>query len=321
VDAVQRDETQIMSAGEFRRLFDDVRAWAPSEDGRVGALRHLTPERVAAAAGLVRSGITCSLGHDLDTVRGLENPSPADHHMTLLPTSDAGPDDGDPSLAGVRFAKDYVGVDYHGDTHSHIDALSHVAFDGRLYGGTPAQSVTLDGATVGTIEALRDGLVGRGVLLDIPRVRGVPWLEPGDSVTPDDVAAAEREQGVQAGPGDILLIRTGHARRLREMPEWDPGRAKAGLHPAVAPYLAERQVAAVGSDGNSDTAPSVVEGVGYPMHVLAINALGLHLLDYLTFDEVLPYCESEGRWAFFFVALPLRVVRGTGSPINPVAML
>jgi kynurenine formamidase len=214
-----------------------------------------------------------------------------------------------------------VGVDYHGDTHSHIDALSHVAYDGWLYGGTPADTVTRAGASEGTIEALRDGLVGRGVLLDIPRVRGVPWLEPGDSVTLQDVAAAEREQGVRVGAGDILLIRTGHARRLRELPEWDPGRAKTGLHPELGRYLADRRVAALGSDGNSDTAPPVVEGVDYPMHVLAINALGLHMLDYLTFDEVLPHCESEGRWDFLFVASPLRVVGGTGSPVNPIAVL
>lgn len=321
MDAFECNESQVVSAADFRRLYDEVRAWmAPDDHGRIGGLQHLTPERVAAATRLVRTGTTCSLARDLDTVRRPDNPSPADHHMTLLPATGDGQEPGTGGLAGVRFAKDYVGVDYHIDTHSHIDALSHVAYDGQLYGGTPADSVTAAGASHGDIGALRHGLVGRGVLLDIPRVRGVPWLEPGDSVTPEDVAIAEHDQGVRGGPGDIVLMRTGHTRRLAEMPSWDPGNAKPGLHPEIARYLAERRVAALGSDGNSDTAPSVVEGEGFPIHVLAINALGLHMLDYLSFEDVATHCETEGRWEFLFVASPLRIVGGTGSPINPIAV-
>jgi kynurenine formamidase len=136
----------------------------------------------------------------------------------------------------------------------------------------------------------------------------------------EDLEAAEREQGVTVGTGDILLVRTGHARRLAELPPWDTPNAKAGLHPTTARFLAERCVAALGSDGNNDTAPSTTEEVGFPIHVLAINAMGVHLLDYLQFEDLVRRCEHQGRWEFLFAAAPLRIPRGTGSPLNPIAV-
>ena len=116
-------------------------------------------------------------------------------------------------------------------------------------------------------------------------------------------------------------MRTGHARRLAELGPWDTASAKAGLHPTAMPFVAERGVAALGSDGNSDTAPSSTEGVDFPIHVLAINAMGVHLLDYLQFEDLRVACERAGRWEFLLVAAPLRIVGGTGSPLNPIAIL
>ena len=159
------------------------------------------------------------------------------------------------------------------------------------------------------------------MLLDIPRLRGVPWLEPGDHVTPDDITAAELDQGVRIGQGDILLVRVGHRLRRRERGPWDAAATRAGLHPSVLPLLAERQIAVLGSDSNNDTAPSVADGVEFPVHVLAINALGLMLLDYLSFGELVPLCEQAGRWSFLCVIAPLRLPTGTGSPVNPIALM
>jgi kynurenine formamidase len=158
------------------------------------------------------------------------------------------------------------------------------------------------------------------VLLDVPRLKGISWLEPGEDVLTEDLEAAEREQDVRVGPGDILLVRTGHARRRAELPPWDTRNAKAGLHPTTATFLAERCVAALGSDGNNDTAPSTTEGVGFPIHVLAINAMGIHLLDYLQLEGLARQCEAGRRWEFMFAAAPLRLARGTGSPLNPTAI-
>jgi kynurenine formamidase len=304
-----------MSEMEFRELFDRVSNWGRwgPEDER-GALNYLTAERVAAAAGLVQSGETISLSRSLNTKRETDNPEPAEHRMTLLCDVDVG-------AGSVGFSKDYVGVDYHNDSHSHIDAICHVAFDGALYNGRPCDSVTKEGASEGTIEVLKDGLVGRGVLLDIPRVRGVSWLEPGEHIFPTDLTAAEGREGVRVGEGDILLVRTGHATRLGELGPWDTARAKAGLHPTCAKFLSERRVAALGSDGNNDTAPSTTEGVGFPIHALALAAMGVHLLDYLVFGELPAACEREQRWEFLFVGAPLRIGGGTGSPLNPIAIL
>ena len=97
--------------------------------------------------------------------------------------------------------------------------------------------------------------------------------------------------------------------------------SRAGLHPDVVTYLAEREVAVLGCDSNSDTAPSVVEGVAFPVHVLALQAAGMYLLDYLQFEDLVPVCEAAGRWSFLCVVAPLRLPGGTGSPVNPIAIL
>jgi kynurenine formamidase len=303
-----------VSAREFEELFARLSNWGRwgARDER-GTLRLLTERHVVAAVQLVRRGRSVTLSLPLNTHRAANNPIPADHHMTLL--GEAAPA-GDP----VHFAKDFVGLDYHNDGHTHIDALCHVAYRGSLYNDRPEGAVSAAGATVETIEVLRDGLVGRGVLLDIPRLRGVQWLDPGDHVYARDLEAAEDAQGVAVQEGDILLVRTGHPHRLVELGPWNTPEAKAGLHPTAMEFVAARGVAALGSDGNNDTAPSSTEGVGFPIHVLALTAMGVHLLDYLQFEDARVACERLQRWEFLFVASPLRIVNGTGSPLNPIAV-
>jgi kynurenine formamidase len=306
--------TQV-SADEFRAIFEAVCSWGRWGEGdERGALHHLTPERTAAAARLARDGVAVTLSQPLRTEAGVDCPEPAEHRMTMLTDVDIG-------SGSVRFAKDYVGLDYHNPGHSHIDALCHVAYRGSIYDGKPSDSITEDGAPAGSIELLRDGLVGRGVLLDVPRLRGLPWLEPGEHIFREDLEAAEDAQGVRVGAGDILLVRTGHAPRLAELGPWDTDEARVGLHPTAAHFLADRSIAALGSDGNNDTAPSSTDGVGFPIHVLAINAMGVHLLDYLQFEDLVRRCEDAGRWEFLFVGAPLRISGGTGSPLNPIAIL
>ncbi len=304
-----------MTAAEFAALFQTVRSWGRwgTQDER-GALNLLTAEHVVAAARLARSGVVVSLSLPLNTSTALNCPTPAEFRMTQHNDADVG-------LGSMGFAKDFVGVDYHSDGHTHIDALCHVAYEGRLYNGVAAGSVTSEGAAAEAIDVVKDGLVGRGVLLDIPRLRGVSWLEPGEHVFRADLEDAAREQGVELGQGDILLVRTGHVRRLSELGPWDTAHSKAGLHPTAMPLLAERGVAALGCDGNSDTAPSTTEGVAFPIHVLALNAMGVLLLDYLQFEDLQSACEAAGRWEFLCVTAPLRIDGGTGSPVNPLAIL
>src|SRR5262245_29536132 len=302
-----------MTEAEFRSLCERLRRQVPwGPDDRRGALNHLGPAQVQAAAGEVGLGRTVSLAAPIEHRVSADNPDPAQHRMVQAPA--AGAD-------GLEFAADRIAMNIHGNADSHIDALCHVAFDGTLYNGVPSSAVTAGGAVELSIAVAADGIAGRGVLLDIPRSRGVPWLEPGDHVTPDDITAAEQDQGVRIGQGDILLVRVGHRLRRRECGPWDAAATRAGLHPSVLPLLAERQIAMLGSDSNNDTAPSVTDGVEFPVHVLAINALGLMLLDYLEFDELVPLCEDAGRWSFLCVIAPLRLPTGTGSPVNPIAIL
>ncbi len=304
-----------IDAAQFEALFASVCNWGRwGADDERGALNELTPERVLAATKLVQSGQTVSLSQPLNTELGIDNPKPAEHRMTMLGDVDIG-------SGSMRFAKDYIGVDYHNESHSHIDALCHVALNGALYNGRSTDSLTPDGATADAIGVLANGLVGRGVLLDVPRLRGVSWLQPGEHVFPADLEGCERDQGVVVSAGDILLVRVGHARRLSEQGAWDMANAKAGLHPSCARFLADRGVAVLGSDGNNDTAPSTTEGIDYPIHALALNAMGVHLLDYLQFEDLLPVCERKRRWEFLLLASPLRISGGTGSPLNPIAIL
>jgi kynurenine formamidase len=303
-----------VSAAEFAELFRSLSSWGRwGERDRRGALNYLEPDRVVAASRLVQEGTTVTLSLPMNTKAAEDNPEPAVHYMTTTPDLEAGPGE-------LRFAKDFVGADYHNDGHTHIDAFCHVIYDGSLYNGAPATAVTGEGAMDDSIEVLANGLVARGVLLDIPRVRGLPWLDPGQHVFRNDLEAAELEQGVTVAEGDALLVRTGHTRRLVELGPWDTASAKSGLHPTAMPFMAERGVAVLGGDGNSDTAPSSTDGVDFPIHVLALNAMGVHLLDYLQLEDLLASCERTGRWEFLFVAAPLRITGGTGSPLNPLAV-
>jgi kynurenine formamidase len=303
-----------LSAAEFRALYDRVKHMSlqgPAD--RRGALNNISSSQVVAAASDVWRGRTVSLAAPIESEVALDNPDPVVHQMTHAGIS-SGP------ASGLSFAMDRVTLNIHGNADSHIDALCHVIFDGILYNGLSPGAVTAAGATELSIEVAGSGIVGRGVLLDIPRVRGVPWLEPGDHVTADDLIAAEAAQEVRIEPGDLLFVRVGHRTRRRTLGPWDAAKARAGLHPTALELLAERRIGALGSDGNNDTAPSAAEDVDFPVHVLAVNAMGLHLMDWLQFDDLVAMCEELNRWSFLCVVAPLRLRAATGSPVNPIAI-
>jgi len=303
-----------LDSAAFSALYQRLRRatpWGP--DDRRGGLNYITRDRVLAAAAEVRLGRTVTLEAPIETWAAPDNPEPAMDEMTGTG------DQADP--AGLTFARDRLTMNVHGNADSHIDALCHVMYQARLYNGVPADTVTSAGAAELSIEMASNGIVGRGVLLDVPRLYGVPWLEPGDHVTADDLTRAEEAQGVRVGEGDLLFVRVGHRQRRKALGPWDSAATRAGLHPTAMEFVAERKVAALGSDSNNDTSPSAAEGVDFPVHVLALNAMGLHLLDWLQFDDLVPICAEAGRWSFCCVIAPLRLEHGTGSPVNPIAIL
>jgi kynurenine formamidase len=306
------------SRERMQAIFEKVKSWGRwGADDQRGALNLVTPERRARAAAGVETGEAVSLAHELPTRPSVENPSPAQHHMLLAGDAlDATP------VPGLGTSLDWIGVAFHGMAVSHLDALCHVFVDGRMYNGFPATDVRSVGAARNSVMVAADGIVGRGVLLDVPRLRGVAWLEPGEAVAPDELDAAERAQGVRVEEGDILLVGTGRDARRAARGPWSPTEVGlAGLHPECIPWLHERGVAVLGCDGVSDPLPgNAAEGWPIPVHQCCLVGMGVHLLDNLQLGRLAEACARHGRWAFFLSVAPLRVEGGTGSPVNPIAV-
>jgi kynurenine formamidase len=215
---------------------------------------------------------------------------------------------------------DYFALAPHGFATSHIDALCHVFHEGRIFNGYSAETVTAHGATRLGIHHLQSGIVTRGVLLDVPALRGVDSVEPGEPIFPEDLEATEERAGLRVGAGDALLVRTGRWRWRHDHCPWDLGRRAAGLDASCLPWLCERDVATLGSDGVSDVIPSRVDGVGMPIHTVTLVVMGVHLMDNLDLDALGTACADEGRWEFLFTVAPLVLRRGTASPVNPIAV-
>lgn len=302
---------------DMEALFEKVKNWGRwgGEDQR-GALNLITGERVRRAASLVRDGTVVSCALELPVVPSVENPTPAQHMMLIAGDSlDA------TGVRGLETALDYVGVAFHGMAVSHIDALCHVFVKGRMYNDRPATEVRSIGALANSIESAFGGIVGRGVLLDVPRLRGVDWLEIDDLVTVGDLDAAERAAGLTVEPGDILLIRTGRDARRAALGPWSPAEGLAGLDPRCVEWIRERDVAVLGSDGISDPLPNNDSEWPIPVHMCCLVGMGVHLLDNLQLSRLAEACARAGRAEFLFSVSPLRVTGGTGSPVNPVAVL
>ncbi|HJS96116.1 MAG TPA: cyclase family protein [Solirubrobacteraceae bacterium] len=305
---------------QFEAIFESVKNWGRwGPDDEFGTMNYITRDTVCRAAGLVRSGHRVSMTIPINKLVGPDNPQPALQFVTQgheIPVDSS----------QVRFGLDFLGMACHGDCHTHVDALCHISYGGLTYNGRDAAAVlTSTGATSQDIAVYKDGVVGRGVLLDIPRLRGVKWLEPGEAVTRAELEACEAAQGVTLGEGDILVFRTGHHRRRLELGAWDNspppvGEGKAGLHVDTIPWMHERRIAAFLPDGDGEAVPSVVAGVTYPIHPLQVVAMGMLVSDSLQFEDLAAACEDENRHEFMVVGLPLRLPGGTGSPWNPIAI-
>jgi kynurenine formamidase len=291
---------------EVKALHEKLSNWGRfGPRDQLGTLNFVTPEHRVAASRLVSSGRAVSCARPLPTHPSVENPNPVVHLMT--------------GTATEGWGGDYFAIAPHGYATSHIDALCHIFHEGKIYNGYPAERITAHGALELAIHELRDGIQSRGVLLDIPRARGVPFLEAGDPVFPEDLERAQEIERVRVGSGDLLLVRTGRWALQEERGPWDPRERLAGLDASCLPWLHEREVAALGCDGVSDVVPSRVEEVSMPIHTIAIVVMGLHLLDNLDLEELGRACAEEERWEFLLTIAPLILLRGTASPVNPIA--
>jgi kynurenine formamidase len=304
-----------MTQNEVIAMFPSISNWGRwGKSDELGALNYISPVRRAAAARLVETGETISLALPMATEPAADNPRPSTHLMIRSGRL------GHP--LGIQGSADYFSIAPHGFAETHLDALCHYFWEDRMYNGFESAEVNFQGAHKCGVDVARHGIVGRGVLLDVPKVRGVEWLEPGEAIFPDDLDAAEREHHVQAGEGDILLVRTGRTCRRKAKGPWSAfAEGLAGLDVSCMPWIHDRRVALLGSDGVSDVMPSGYGGgLNLPVHTCTLVMMGVLLLDNADFDALAEYCARNGRYAFMFMLAPLVLAHGTASPANPLAI-
>ncbi len=301
-----------ITTDEIATLFDKVSNWGRwGADDEIGALNLITPRKRLQAAELVKEGISVSCALPLNTRGGPENPNPVVHLMT-----------GGGDTENAFGSGDYFAIASHGIAHTHLDALCHIFYKGKMYNDRAASLVTSRGALANSIESGKDGVVSRGVLLDIPRSAGKEWLEPAEAIYEEDLLAAEKACHVQVEEGDILFVRTGRHLRREKLGASAGGFAQgiAGLHATTLPWLRSRGVAVLGCDGISDVMPSGGPQGSQPIHSTAIPAMGVHIIDNANLEELAQTCARLDRWEFMLTLAPLKLLRGTASPVNPIAL-
>jgi kynurenine formamidase len=298
-----------LSEAEFHELARRLSNWGRwGADDEAGTLNFITPEKRRSAARLATEGITVSCSTDLPVAPAPDNPRPTRHLTYRAPDTQMGA------------AGDFLTLEPHGWTMTHLDAFSHIYYQGRFYNDRPLDDLTSAGARHGSVMAARDGIVSRGILIDVARAASRDWLDPGDAASPEDVRKALDEAGLEPGPGDILIFRTGrHARNAAQgTPPQSAG--LAGISVACAEQVHNWQVAALICDGGMDTQPSEVENIRIPWHILTLTMMGMPIVDNAFLDDLAATCERLGRWEFLLTVAPLRLVGGTSSPLNPIAM-
>jgi kynurenine formamidase len=269
----------------------------------------ITPAKRKQAAALVRSGVSVSLSRNAETDKAADNDSPFVHLMTATGA--------DP--LGGSYCLDTYTVSYHGWAHTHMDSICHMFYRGKMYNGFSQQEVTKRGAGKLAVTNFKNGIFTRGILMDIPRLKGVPYLEPPQAIYPEDLDAWTKKAGIQVEAGDVVFIRTGRWTRRAQKGPWDVSKSSAGLYASCARWLKQHDIAMVGSDGASDVMPSGVEGVTQPIHQLVLIAMGMPIFDNCDLEALSEAANREHRWVFLITAAPLAVGGGTGSPLNPIA--
>jgi kynurenine formamidase len=274
---------------------------------QIGTVHLITDAKRKQAAALVTEGYSVSLARTAETDKAADNRSPFSHRMLSTGAQPSG-----------QFVLDEYSVAYHGYAHTHMDALCHMAWHGKMYNGFPQTDVTERGAQELAVTGYKNGIFTRGILIDIPRLKNVPYLEPSTAIYPEDLDRWEKKTGVRVGSGDVVFIRTGRwARRAAKGP-WDPAHI-AGLYASCAKWLKQRDIAMFGSDGATDVMPSGVPGVVQPMHQLLLVAMGTPIFDNCDLEAVASAAAQRNRWVFLLTAAPIPVPGGTGSPLNPIA--
>jgi len=309
-DEPGRERKKELTKADIDEMMTSLSNWGRwGKDDQRGALNLITAEKRKQALGLVKDGVAVSLAR-----RAIKEA--ADGSAAFRQRMVALPKEGQE----ITSAADEYSVSYHGFSQTHLDSLCHLMYKGKMYNGFSQKEVTAKGARKLGVENIKNGIVTRCVLMDMPRHFSVRYLEAKQAIYPEDLEAWEKKAGVKVEKGDAVLIHTGRwARRELDGP-WDIMKGSAGLHASCLPWLKKRDVAVVGSDLALDVMPSRVEGFELPVHWVCVIAMGMPILDNCDLEKVSEEANARHRWAFLLTVAPLAVEGGTGSPVNPLAI-
>jgi len=299
----------LAKLAEWEQELSNWGRWGP--DDQRGTLNLITAEKTRKAADLVTEGITVTLQHFVSEEEAIDSQSfgPTEHWMSRI----------DPETGMPSFALDEIQFSLHDGMLSHVDALCHyrTEIDGEyiIFNGYP-QNLGPDGCQDLGIDRMGTSYVTRGVLVDLPLMRGVEYLDPSTPIYVEDLLAWEEFAGVEIGSGDALLVRTGRWHKREVEGPWAYNRGGAGLHASVLPWLRERDVAILVGDAVNDVQPSGVEGINRPIHQLTQVNLGLPLVDNGYLKDVAETAAMLQRWEFMVSIQINPVPGGTASPFN-----
>jgi len=293
---------------EFDIIYSQVNnknKWGPND--KLGTINYITNEKVLSALKIPTNGVSVSLSFNMvdDSTRlnsssydNISNfsykPIPMEHN-------------------GYNWIIDNYEIAYHGFTHSHIDGINHLSKDGEMYNGFTDPSIL-------GIDNYKNGIISKGILIDVPLLHSKEYVEAGYKVTLKDILDFENIYNVKIEKGDVLLIRTGRWIEKKRKGDWDFPKKNAGIHYNIIPLLSERGIAVLGSDGTSDSNPPLIKEEGSPIHMLTLVAMGMPLLDNLNLDELSKKARELNKWEFLISFQPLRFEGGTGSPLNALAI-
>jgi hypothetical protein len=305
---------------ELVAAFEYCKNWGRwGADDQLGTVNYITPEVRVAAGRLVRTGESFSLCRPLEKGPAEGNHPRIDHHMCLFP--------------GAPGTYDYVGMFNHGRFLTHLDALGHGVWEGQTYNGFPLSTsatevlgygnkapggISHDGLVKCGLEHYKDGILTRGVLLDVAAARGVDWLERSDSVTAEDLDLAERHSGVTVQPGDALFLRTGVLHPKNDFDVEADHAARCGLVVSAYRWMHDKQIAVYSGDV-IEKAPYRTTRFATPFHQIALVAMGLALLDWTDVETLADHCRSTGRYEFLLSTSAVPIPGTTGGAVNPIA--
>ena len=308
------DEAQVL---DWMESLSNWGRWG--EDDQLGCLNLITQKKRIQAAALVQDGIPVSCARPISTDMNADVTFQVQRFM--VDSGEGRMEDSPERQYTRRGAAEFIGMVFHGQSITHIDAMSHYSWKGNLYNGKPANLITSrQGAQPHSIAAAYSGIITKGILLDLPKLRGVEYLDPNEPVMPLDLLEAEEAQGVKIEEGDILLVRTGNYKMRLANPPAQSGEPMTACQVACTPLFKERGIAMLGTDTSNDFRPSHYSTVGSPLHTMCLVTMGLWLIDNANLEELSEACARRNRYEFMLTLAPLRLRNVTGSPVSPIAL-